>query len=146
MSTDYSDIKNWIERHPQSFGFIPTPPELITSLKSDYKNIPEAYVDFLAEFGGMSIGNSFMIYRSIVSPYTVFRERAKEFGNVLLIGDDYAGLSIGFDVGANWRLVSIDSETDEVDDLTLYLDKEEEIVANSFEEWIKCLIPYLLSD
>ena len=102
-------------------------PLLENELLQLQNHLPELtfeYLDFMRSIGWGPIGHSrFMIYSGPIEPESIFdAAAAEELAGILLIGDDFAGWSVGFDTRQNWKLIGIDSsDTKEIESLGVSL-------------------------
>ena len=87
----------------------------LTELRRKYPDIPRHYLAYLERVGWGDVG--LMIYSGPVSATEVLApDLDASVDGILLIGDDFAGWSIGLDTRNGWRLVGVD-EDGELDNL-----------------------------
>jgi hypothetical protein len=83
----------------------------IEEIRSAYPGIPQEYLDWLSDNGWGEHESGYMIYSSpTYSSEILGSEFPESIKNILMVGDDMAGYSIGF-IGnnSNWKFVGIDS-------------------------------------
>ena len=86
----------------------------ISALKNSYSSIPNEYLDWLSTVGWGEHENGYMFYSGPSYSVEIFgSDIPANIHSVLLIGDDMAGYSIGFDKSG--QFVGIDSNDWELD-------------------------------
>ncbi len=86
----------------------PLAPNRISDLLQRHPDIPKDFVDFLQEIGAGTLGpDTYSIYDGLVDAKELLGE-AEMFDRLALFGDDFGGVSHGFEVHG-WRMVEIDS-------------------------------------
>ncbi|NOR62771.1 MAG: hypothetical protein GQ535_09800 [Rhodobacteraceae bacterium] len=82
----------------------PTPEQMLSA------NLPLDYRTFLIEIGSGEIGDmKFIIYPTPIKAREVYgSDIPSHLGRILLLGDDFNGMCIGFDPENDWRVVEGD--------------------------------------
>lgn len=113
VDVDFSTLRCDIRRLFPESDFELLSDATIAGLLEEYPDLPVHYLDFLREIGWGRLGSMhFMFYSGPIEPGEIFdSETATGLAGVLLIGDDFAGWSLGFDRSAGWQLVGIDSDS-----------------------------------
>lgn len=98
-----------LEEFPDS-RLTPVPAEELERLQAMWPEAPADYIEFLRSVGAGTIGNGrFMVYSGLVEPDSIYdAETAGDLDGVILIGDDFAGYCLGYDVKKRWRLGEVD--------------------------------------
>ncbi len=107
-----------IKRESQELNdFKPLSEIEIQRIATEFPGIPADYLRFLREIGWGCIGDSFyMIYGYPESPEFVYGKDFKEIlGGIILLGDDFSGYNLGFDMNDNWALVEIQPTSKRLD-------------------------------
>jgi hypothetical protein len=83
----------------------------IAEIQSTYPGIPLEYLDWLAENGWGEHESGYMIYSNPTYSSEIFGSECPEnIMNILMVGDDMAGYSIGFiKTNSSWQFVGIKS-------------------------------------
>ena len=91
-------------------------------------NLPRDYRAFLIEIGSGEIGDMrFMIYPTPIEASAVYgSDIPLSLGRVLLFGDDFNGMCVGFDPENEWRIVEVNKHSYELEEL-----------ANSFVDFVE---------
>ena len=75
----------------------PVSPQELTELRERYPQVPDQFIEFLANVGFGEIGDCrYMIYNGVAEPYMVYGE-TEGLERLLLFGDDFSGWNAGFD-------------------------------------------------
>ncbi len=91
-------------------GLTPVEESAVAKIEESYPQAPQDYLRFLKEAGYGDVG-AYMIYSGLVEPEEIYGPDGTILrGNVILIGDDRAQVSVGFDLHS-WRVVEIDHAT-----------------------------------
>ncbi|MCA9040113.1 MAG: hypothetical protein KDA65_07200 [Planctomycetaceae bacterium] len=151
--TDYTLIHEYIRKYPNDFKINPIASEKTDQLVQEYPDVPQDYLDFVRQFGAMMIGNSgYMLYGRFTDPHKIFDPGVRAFPDVVLIGDDFAGASLGYRINKQcslnspvWELIEISCENYEVEPAYLF-DDDDLNDAENFKDWIDSYIKYWFSD
>ena len=61
-------------------------------------NLPEDYIHYLSNIGWGETKNGRMIYSGPISPNEIYNENFKNKNNIVLLGDDFQGNCLGYDL------------------------------------------------
>ena len=82
----------------------------LRQLKTDHPGIPDHLLSFYREIGCGRIGQSRYMIHFATYPNEIYdEETASNLGNILIVGDDYAGDCDGYAIDHDWSFGSIDS-------------------------------------
>ena len=74
----------------------------VAALRAAHPSLPDDYLAYLAAIGFGSLGDSsFMIYSGPISTEDVYGQVPEGMQDVVLIGDDFAGYTVGIDLRDN---------------------------------------------
>lgn len=87
------------------------------AIEDEYGQLPEEYFAWLSEQGWGEQENGIMLYSGPVRAREIFGdEYPKVLKNVLLIGDDMAGYSLGYrHTNHGWQFVDFDSAVSDLE-------------------------------
>jgi hypothetical protein len=100
----------------------------LRAIEAAFPGVPADYLGFLGEIGFGGVGASkesarFVIYSGLVQPAFVYGDAAAAaLPNVVLLGDDLWGHSVGFDRAEGWRVVEIDPDDADAGELQFVCD------------------------
>ena len=83
-------------------------PDEIGKIKSKFKELPSEYVDYLSGVGAGECASGRMIYSGPISPDKIFPDRKFKNG-IVLLGDDFQGNCLGYDLESKCYGEVIDS-------------------------------------
>ncbi len=82
----------------------------LQSLQNTYPNVPAHLVAFYRHIGCGGIGRGRYMIHFATEPSEIYDEQtAADLGNVLIVGDNYAGDCDGYNVDHDWAFGAIDS-------------------------------------
>ncbi|WP_143752391.1 hypothetical protein [Marinobacter guineae] len=89
----------------------------VEAIKAEYGLLPEEYLRWLSERGWGEQESGIMLYSGPVHPNEIFGEQYPvALKEVLLVGDDMAGYSIGYRAAnIGWQFVGFDSAGSELE-------------------------------
>lgn len=106
-------IRDWIQREDPCSQLTLLSEAQEAQLPREYPGIPEHYLGYLRRVGWGNVAG-LMFYGGPTSAASVLgAERAAHLQGIVLIADDFAGWSLGFDTLNGWKLVGLDSASPE---------------------------------
>jgi hypothetical protein len=81
----------------------------LVALRSSHPALPIDYASFLVTHGWGDLDCGVQLYSGPISPEDIFGPRACRLPEVLLIADDFSGMSFAFAPAQSWSIVAIDS-------------------------------------
>ena len=106
----YDDIAAIVGSRELGGQLTPLQESAIVSMRMEYPQIPEDYLDYLRQIGWGALGdNSYMIYSGLLSADEIYdSDASKTLSQVLFFGDDLQGYCAGFDVSGGGQIVEVD--------------------------------------
>ena len=94
------------------FDILDPPPYQIPSgkielIKEKFPGIPDEYLALLGEIGAGDL-DIFNLYSGPIPAGNFFKEREEALEGIILIGDDFQGYKMGFDINEDFQLIEVD--------------------------------------
>lgn len=110
MMSRYDDLLPYNNKDRILEDLCPLTTNQIADVLQRHPNVPKDFVDFLQEIGAGTLGpDRYSIYNGMVDATELLGE-AEIFDHLLLFGDDFSGVSHGFDT-RDWQMTQIDSSS-----------------------------------
>ncbi len=91
-------------------SFEPVSKRDIASFRKAFPDLPRDYTDFLHLVGCGNIRSRLMIYGGPTLPDDVFGGNESALADLILFGDNFAGICFAFQVSKSWRVVEVESD------------------------------------
>lgn len=103
-------LRRLIATHYPDSQIEPVADDQLQSLRDGYPDIPHHLLEFYQQLGCGRIGRGRYMIHFGTRPDEIYDEQtAANLGNILIVGDNYAGDCDGYDIDHNWTFGSIDS-------------------------------------